>query len=352
MARSGVQYEDVQRAIDTLMARGEAPSVQKIREALGTGSFTTISEHLREWRKRREENRDVPPPRGMPAALQELAESLWQQAQEAANEALAHYRREADDKVAEAGEQAADAVRRAEDAEQREAALSGHLTRTEARLEAQTTELARLQADHEALTSRQARQQDQRARLDARLEELQAELEAQAQSHRQALADQEAAHHERLKQEEQRHESAEARLMGLLDEARRERQAAEKAHAGRQDRLERRLETLQDEQKALRAEFVEEQRRRREAEQAGRDAEAARLALGEEKARLAARLEDNQQALASRQERVEALERRLEDRLWSSLEAIRETQAQLSDPSGNATGPDDAGPEKEGAAEN
>ncbi|MCP1365597.1 DNA-binding protein, partial [Halomonas sp. BBD48] len=38
MARSGVQYDDVRRAIDRLLQQGEAPSVQKIREVLGTGS--------------------------------------------------------------------------------------------------------------------------------------------------------------------------------------------------------------------------------------------------------------------------------------------------------------------------
>ncbi|RUA23240.1 hypothetical protein DSL92_00175 [Billgrantia gudaonensis] len=41
----------------------------------------------------------------------------------------------------------------------------------------------------------------------------------------------EAQHRERLAQEEQLHESAEARLMGLLDEARQERQTVEKAPA-------------------------------------------------------------------------------------------------------------------------
>ncbi|XKE47395.1 DNA-binding protein [Halomonas organivorans] len=351
MARSGVQYEDVQRAIDGLMARGEAPSVQKIRETLGTGSFTTISEHLREWRKRREENRDVPPPRGMPAALQELAESLWQQAQESANEALAHYRREADDKVADAREATAEAERQAEDAQQRESALSAHLARTEERLTERTAEFARLQADHDALESREARQREARQRLETRLDELQGELERQAQAHRQALADQEAAHQQRLAQEEQRHETAEARLMSLLDEARQERQAAEKAHAARQDRLEKRLEASQAEQQSLREELAEEQRRRRTEEQARRDADAARTVLQEEKARLAAQVEDGAKALASRQARIEALEQRLEDRLWSSLESIRETRERLDETAENDSGPASAGPEKAGSTE-
>ena len=44
MARNGIQYSDVQQAIDTLLSRGDTPSVQRIRDVLGTGSFTTISE--------------------------------------------------------------------------------------------------------------------------------------------------------------------------------------------------------------------------------------------------------------------------------------------------------------------
>lgn len=157
MARSGVRYEDVQRAIDALLAKGEAPSVHKVREVLGTGSFTTISEHLREWRTQREENRDQPPPRGMPPALQELAEGLWEKAQAAANEALAHYRQEADGRVETAREEALEASRRAEDAEQRESALSAHLASTEQRLAEQSGELARREAERDAPAEREAK---------------------------------------------------------------------------------------------------------------------------------------------------------------------------------------------------
>nr|WP_053070645.1 DNA-binding protein [Halomonas sp. PR-M31] len=66
MARSGVRYEDVQKAIHQLLQRGETPGVQKIREVLGTGSFTTLSEHLRQWKIEREENRDERPPKTYP----------------------------------------------------------------------------------------------------------------------------------------------------------------------------------------------------------------------------------------------------------------------------------------------
>src|SRR5690554_2465992 len=172
MARIGIQYDDVRGAIDVLMARGESPSVQKIREVLGTGSFTTISDHLREWRTRREENRDVPPPRGMPAALQELAEALWQKAQEGANQALAHYREEADGRVEAAEARVAEARRQAEDASQREAALAAHLTATEQRLEERSTALARCEAERDQHAAQAHRLETRHAELEGLLERI------------------------------------------------------------------------------------------------------------------------------------------------------------------------------------
>ncbi len=50
MARIGVDYETIRHAAVKLLSQGTAPSVQKIREELGTGSNTTIAEHLKVWR--------------------------------------------------------------------------------------------------------------------------------------------------------------------------------------------------------------------------------------------------------------------------------------------------------------
>ncbi|QTF91105.1 DNA-binding protein [Halomonas sp. BM-2019] len=273
MARSGVQYEDVQRAIDDLLARGEAPSVQKVREVLGTGSFTTISDHLREWRLRREENRDVPPPRGMPAALQELAEALWAKAQEGANAGLAHYREEADRRVADAEEAVAEARRQAEDAEQRESALAAHLANTEQRLEERSTALARSEAQREQLLEQSHRLQTRHAELEGLLARIRDEMAQQGREHQQALEALEAAQRERLAREEQRHESAEARLMGLLDEARQERQAQEKSAAAREAQLDKRLARLDQQLQEARGQLTEEEKRHRETDWARRQAE-------------------------------------------------------------------------------
>ena len=49
MARTGISFEDVRNAAESLLGRGLNPTIQRVRELLGTGSNTTISEHLKIW---------------------------------------------------------------------------------------------------------------------------------------------------------------------------------------------------------------------------------------------------------------------------------------------------------------
>ncbi|WP_253451856.1 DNA-binding protein [Halomonas sp. Y3] len=335
MARSGVQYEDVQRAIDDLLARGESPSVQKVREVLGTGSFTTISEHLREWRTRREENRDVPPPRGMPAALQELAEALWQKAEESANAALAHYREEADGRVEAAEARVAEARRQAEDASQREAALAAHLTHTEQRLEERSAALAHCEAERDQLDSRVRRLESRRAELEGLLERIRGEMASQAREHQQALGTLEAEQRERLAREEQRHESAEARLMGLLDEARQERQAQEKSAAAREAQLEKRHSRLEQQLQESRGLLVEEERKHRDTDWARRQAETLADTRRHEQALLQARVDEQKRTIEEQALRLRNLEEQLHRCLWQTP-AAREEPAEARNEEGPA----------------
>ncbi|KJZ03183.1 mucin, partial [Halomonas sp. S2151] len=50
MARTGITYEQVATVADALVGQGEKPSIQRIREQLGTGSPNTIHRHLKAWR--------------------------------------------------------------------------------------------------------------------------------------------------------------------------------------------------------------------------------------------------------------------------------------------------------------
>lgn len=343
MARSGVTYHDVQRAIDELLARGESPSVQKVRERLGTGSFTTISDHLREWRQRRAQNRDVPPPRGMPAALQELAEGLWHQAQESAKESLAHYREEADRRVEEAREKADEARRIAEDAQQREAALAQHLAGTEQRLESLSAELARRQAELETREQNETRLTSRLAELESLLARHREESQRLAEEHRQALEAAEASHRERLTREEQRHESAESRLMALLDQARQERQALEKATAGREAQLEKRLGRLETRLQEAHGQLAEEEKRHRETDWARRQAMAEADTREHARSLLQARVDEQKRHLEEQATRVRRLEEQLHRCLWQ-VPGVRQEERETPEPA------EDEGQEKAGKA--
>lgn len=51
MARTGgIQYSDVANACAAIEARGQTPTIMAIRAEHGSGSFSTISQHLAKWR--------------------------------------------------------------------------------------------------------------------------------------------------------------------------------------------------------------------------------------------------------------------------------------------------------------
>ena len=311
MARSGVQYDDVQRAVHTLLSRGDAPSVQRIREVLGTGSFTTISEHLRQWRVEREENRDQPPSQEMPEALQTLTLELWRQAQDTASESLALYRQEAEQRVTDALEAARESERRAEDAGQRESAVADHLAKAQARLEEQSATLASCQAERDTLADREAKAVQRAKQLELELTRLQERNEALAAQQQEALAARDAEHKERLHQEEQRNEAAEARLMSLLDDARQERHAADKQHGARQAQLESRNEGLDKQLQEQRTQLADYRQQLREATWEVEQRKEQERERKRHEERLERRLEEKDEEVAALKKRLLDTEARL-----------------------------------------
>ena len=53
MARTGITYEQVAAAADALVGAGQHPSIQAVRERIGTGSPNTVHRHLAAWREAR-----------------------------------------------------------------------------------------------------------------------------------------------------------------------------------------------------------------------------------------------------------------------------------------------------------
>ncbi|TXI46780.1 DNA-binding protein [Methylophilus sp.] len=51
MKESKIKYEDIKIICEKLVAEGEKPTAGLIRNILGYGSYTTITDHLRRWNK-------------------------------------------------------------------------------------------------------------------------------------------------------------------------------------------------------------------------------------------------------------------------------------------------------------
>jgi hypothetical protein len=81
-APRGVSAGDVERAADALLRAGERPTIEKVREKLGSGSPNTINPLLDTWWKRLSARLDAGPAalHRLPESVAHAAEALWMQA--------------------------------------------------------------------------------------------------------------------------------------------------------------------------------------------------------------------------------------------------------------------------------
>jgi len=59
---NGITQEQVFEAADRILASGQTPTYKSVREELKTGSFTTLSNHLSQWKKLKSEQALIPQP--------------------------------------------------------------------------------------------------------------------------------------------------------------------------------------------------------------------------------------------------------------------------------------------------
>jgi hypothetical protein len=78
----GVSARDVELAADALLRAGERPTIEKVREKLGSGSPNTINPLLDAWWKRLSARLDSGPTalHRLPESVAHAAEALWMQA--------------------------------------------------------------------------------------------------------------------------------------------------------------------------------------------------------------------------------------------------------------------------------
>src|SRR5512144_10676 len=86
MARPGLSYEDVKKTAAVLLEQGMNPSIQRIRTILGTGSNSTIADHLKRWQQELETIPRAALPPAVPEAVMAALEAFWQVAIEQAGQ--------------------------------------------------------------------------------------------------------------------------------------------------------------------------------------------------------------------------------------------------------------------------
>jgi chromosome segregation ATPase len=244
MAR-GITQQDVDRAADALLAGGERPTVERIRQHLGTGSPNTVTRLLDVWwrelggRLAAAHARMALPE--APEAVVALAAQLWEQALASAREleaaalepereALAAARQEAEDRVSKA-------MRDADAAQAAQARAVGALTALRGQFE-DRQRLIDQQAEQIAdLTRQRDELRGQTLELGVEANTLRERLDA-AQSAYEAARAEAAAH---LRAFEDRAHAEVDRARQDAQALRRQLQAAEKTAATKHRALEERL---------------------------------------------------------------------------------------------------------------
>jgi len=101
MSRPGVSYEDVSKVATTLLSQGTHPSVQRVRNALGTGSNTTIDRYLKKWQETFKQEKRTVLPETLPEELMSPLETFWQTAMARAEANYKEFKQTLQDKCEE-----------------------------------------------------------------------------------------------------------------------------------------------------------------------------------------------------------------------------------------------------------
>lgn len=233
MARTGVTFEEVSDLATKILVQGQAPTVARIREHLGTGSSTTINNHLNAWRQAQQNKTWLKLPQALPESLVPLLETLWLKAIDEANGQFNDDR--ADWKSAIDAQQIknSELVKRLNEAEQTITLQQNELEHQQQSIDDLLTTHTKYQAEIE---QQQKASNDAKERLTAEIEELTAKLDKERDTYQSMIKDTE----QKFIQEQTRNEQAEATWMNLFDQSKLELDSAKKelnSHRGLQNEL-------------------------------------------------------------------------------------------------------------------
>lgn len=78
MARPGITYQEVSEIATQLLNKGQNPTIERVRLMLGTGSSTTIANHLRQWKSEQTEGAAITHKENIPRELNSIVKGLWE----------------------------------------------------------------------------------------------------------------------------------------------------------------------------------------------------------------------------------------------------------------------------------
>lgn len=97
MSRTGITFEDVKRAIAELQGQQRNPTVDNVRDVLGTGSKSTLARLVREWKML--QGRAAQSDGHLPDELLALVKGLWDSLCQKTDDQITAYRQETDIKI-------------------------------------------------------------------------------------------------------------------------------------------------------------------------------------------------------------------------------------------------------------
>lgn len=78
MARPGVTYTEVAEIATHLIGQGKNPTIEQIRLLLGSGSSTTIANHLKQWKEHQQGTSLLAAKENVPQELISMVKGLWE----------------------------------------------------------------------------------------------------------------------------------------------------------------------------------------------------------------------------------------------------------------------------------
>lgn len=312
MARAGILYSHVTKAADQLVAAGKNPTVDNVREALGsTGSKSTIAPMLKQW-KVEHQSAVAATDAGLPVELLEAVKGVYERLQV-----------EAERRVEQARVLHQAAIEEAQDQLQQCHAHEGMLSQSVDSLSvelAQTREsLFRLQAEHQAAKITVAGLQADNTGLQQRLSDRAAEVKAVGDQLTQARGQFEHYQESMAMQRTEDRQAYELRI-GRLEQdltGAQQRLSAQQVTVAQQDMqlAQLRLETARsdDEARAAREGFVEVQADRVQLARQLTEVKASEQAVADMLAIARQEATETRMALAAQERQTELLTHQLYD---------------------------------------